>query len=239
MWFLFILVFHSKFFCSNPLPASLVVRGKVLSLPNSLFFLLLYNSSVSARTAIAGRRSLPLQNSSPWLCSDDSTWGERGICCHCCRLTTVVSSSYPLCLWVRVWGNVFWHDTERPTAGAAVHILLPEKKGRKTLKNMLLILYTWRRWVDDGEWSHLSLTDVALQMLLCVPLTDCASALVPTTQQYLLVLITSALSFPPMCHWFRILGSIQFPRNTLIFLMYDNVMKQLLSCLKHRGMQIC
>lgn len=114
-----------------------------------------------------------------------------------------------------------------------------KKKGRKTLKNMLLILYTWRRWVDDGEWSHLSLTHVALQMLLCVPLTDCASALVPTTQQYLLVLITSALSFPPMCHWFRILGSIQFPRNTLIFLMYDNVMKQLLSCLKHRGMQIC
>lgn len=155
MWFLFILVFHSKFFCSNPLPASLVVRGKVLSLPSSLFFLLLYNSSVSARTAIAGRRSLPLQNSSPWLCSDDSTWGERRICCYCCRLTTVVSSSYPLCLWVRVWGNVFWHDTERPTAGAAVHILLPEKKGQKNpekhafdLVHMKTVSGWW--WVESS-----------------------------------------------------------------------------------------
>lgn len=202
MWFLFILVFHSKSFCSNPSPASLVVRGKVLS----LFFLLLYNSSVSARTAIAGRRSLPLQKSSPWLCSDVSTWGERGICCHCCRLTTVVSSSYPLCLWVRVWGNVFWHDTERPMAGAAVHILLQEKKGQKNPeKHAFDLVHMKSGW----WWVESSVTYRCCSMCLwqIVP--------VPTNQQYLL--ITSALSFPPTCHWFRILGSIQFPRNTLIF----------------------
>lgn len=175
MWFLFILVFHSKFFCSNPLPASLVVRGKVLSLPSSLFFLLLYNSSVSARTAIAGRRSLPLQNSSPWLCSDDSTWGERRICCHCCRLTTVVSSSYPLCLWVRVWGNVFWHDTERPTAGAAVHILLPEEKGQKNpVKHDLVHMK-----MVSGVICH-------LQMLLCKCCSVCLWQTVPVPWSQLL-----------------------------------------------------
>lgn len=99
--------------------------------------------------------------------------------CRRC-LTTIVSGRYTLQLWVRGWGDVFWHYTERQRAAAAAQILLKEKRGGKKKTPSRTCFWCWPAYmtrVRGGGWVESSVAlakqsltwQMVLGLCFCVP----------------------------------------------------------------------
>lgn len=106
--FLYVILHHSSLVYSGLLVASVVATGQALSLPAASSSSSVMTPPFSARTAVAQRRSLPLQNSSPLAVEwRQHVRSEREMCCRRSGLTTVVSSGYPL--QTMRWCLLTWH----------------------------------------------------------------------------------------------------------------------------------